>query len=78
MRVARHLTLFALLLLCAIGWSQNVKISIPAGTPEDKELTAISAEPDPQKRIALYEDFLKKYADNKPAAAYGEWQLSQQ
>jgi tetratricopeptide (TPR) repeat protein len=78
MRVARHLTLFALLLFSVIGWSQNVKISIPAGTPEDKELTAIAAEPDAQKRITLYEDFFTKYADNKPAAAYAEWQLSQQ
>ncbi len=74
----RHLLLCVLLFSSLCGWSQNVKIGIPAGTPEDKELTAIAAEPDAQKRISLYEDFLKKYADNKPAAAYAEWQLSQQ
>ncbi len=59
-------------------WSQNVKIVIPAGTSEDKELTAIAAEPDAQKRMAMYEDFAKKYDGNKAAAAYADWQLSQQ
>jgi tetratricopeptide (TPR) repeat protein len=60
------------------GWSQNTSIVIPAGTPEDKDLAAITAETDAQKRIAAYQEFLTKYADNKPAAAYAEWQLSQQ
>ena len=60
------------------GQAQNTSIAIPAGTPEDKDLAAISAESDAQKRIAAYQDFLKKYADNKPATAYAEWQLSQQ
>jgi len=59
-------------------WSQNTGIAVPAGTPEDKDLSTIAAEPDAQKRIAAYQDFLTKYADNKPAAAYAEWQLSQQ
>lgn len=58
--------------------AQNVKIVIPAGTPEDKELTMIAAEPDAQKRIGMYEDFANKYSSNKPAAAYADWQLSQQ
>jgi len=57
-------------------WSQNVKIVIPAGTPEDKDLSAIAAENDAQKRIASYLEFIQKYGDNKPALAYGEWQLS--
>ena len=64
--------------LCAAGWTQNTPIVIPAGTPEDKDLAAITAESDPQKRIAMYQDFLGKYADNKAATAYAEWQLSQQ
>jgi hypothetical protein len=51
---------------------------IPAGTPEDKDLATIAAESDAQKRIAAYQEFLTKYADNKAAMAYGEWQLSQQ
>jgi cytochrome c-type biogenesis protein CcmH/NrfG len=51
---------------------------IPAGTPEDKDLATIAAENDGQKRIAAYEEFIKKYSDNKAAVAYAEWQLSQQ
>jgi hypothetical protein len=78
MRVARQLILCGLLLFSFAGWSQNVRIVIPAGTPEDKDLATIATEADVQKRIALYEDFLKKYADDKAAVAYAEWQLSQQ
>jgi tetratricopeptide (TPR) repeat protein len=78
MRISRYRILSGLLVFSTIGWSQDVKISIPAGTSEDKELTSIAAEPDAQKRVALYQDFLKQYADNNSAAAYGEWQLSQQ
>lgn len=74
----RQLILLGLLFSALLGWAQTTKIVIPAGTPEDKELAVIAAEPDAQKRIALYEDFLKKYADNKPADAYADWQLSQQ
>src|SRR5271167_1798415 len=76
MRFARQFILCGLLFSAVAGWSQNVRIAIPAGSPEDKELSAIAAESDAQKRIASYEEFIKKYADNKPALAYGEWQLS--
>ena len=76
MRRLRQWIFSGLLLVSLAGWSQNVKIAIPAGSPEDKELAAIAAEGDAQKRVALYEEFIKKYADNKPALAYGEWQLS--
>src|SRR5262252_2760315 len=74
---------FVLSLLFAVGLSlfglaQSTPIVIPAGTPEDKDLATITAEGDPQKRIAAYQEFLKKYADNKAAVAYAEWQLSQQ
>jgi tetratricopeptide (TPR) repeat protein len=78
MRLVRPLFFSAILLSCLICWSQSVKIVIPAGTPEDKELNAIAAESDAQKRIPLYEDFIKKYEGNKAAAAYGDWQLAQQ
>ena len=78
MRSARQLILCGLLICSLTGWSQNTKIVIPAGTPEDKDLAAIAAEPDAQKRIPLYDDFIKKYAANNAAVAYAEWQLSQQ
>jgi len=65
-------------MLAVIIAAQNTPIVIPAGTPEDKDLAAIAAESDAQKRIASYQEFLTKYADNKAATAYGEWQLSQQ
>lgn len=60
-----------------VSFSQT-KIIIPAGTPEDKALTEISQEADNQKRIAMLEDFVQKYSSNSAAAAYGNWQLSQQ
>jgi tetratricopeptide (TPR) repeat protein len=76
-----HRTLSVLICVALFSlsvWSQSTSIVIPAGTPEDKDLSAIAAESDAQKRIAAYQEFLKKYADNKPAIAYAEWQLSQQ
>jgi tetratricopeptide (TPR) repeat protein len=78
MRWARQSILCGWLLCSLAGWSQNTKIVIPAGTPEDKDLATISAEPDAQKRISMYDDFIKKYASNNAAVAYAEWQLSQQ
>ena len=76
MRFARQVTLSVWLVFSLTTWSQNAKITIPAGSPEDKDLATIAAEGDAKKRIASYEEFIKKYADNKPALAYGEWQLS--
>lgn len=52
-------------------------IVIPAGTPEDNDLNAIANEPDAQKKVSLYQDFLQKYASNQAAVAYANWQLSQ-
>ncbi len=76
MRIARQLILCTWLLASLAGWSQNTKIAIPAGSPEDRDLADITTQGDAQKRITSYEEFIKKYADNKPALAYGEWQLS--
>ena len=78
MRMSRTLMLCGVLLSGPLTWAQNVKIVIPAGTPEDKELNAIAAEPDAQKRVSMYEEFATKYESNKAAAAYADWQLSQQ
>lgn len=67
----------AVLILCVSCFAQLEKIVIPAGTPEDKDLNTISAEQDPKKRIAMYEDFVQKYSTNPAAIAYGNWQISQ-
>ncbi len=52
-------------------------IVIAAGTDEDHALQAISNEQDPQKRLAMYEDFVEKFSSNPAAVAYGNWQISQ-
>src|SRR6266567_5388484 len=57
--------------------AQLDRLVIPAGTPEDQALQAISNEPDAQKKLAMYEDFLQKFASNPAAVAYGNWQISQ-
>jgi tetratricopeptide (TPR) repeat protein len=66
---------FLFLSMATVG--QVEKITIPAGTPEDHDLNAISSEPDAQKKISMYQDFLQKYASNPAAVAYANWQLSQ-
>jgi len=63
--------------LSVFGHAQLDRIVIPAGTPEDQALTAISNEPDTQKKLAMYQDFLQKFSANPAAVAYGNWQLSQ-
>jgi tetratricopeptide (TPR) repeat protein len=62
---------------CLFGHAQVDKIEIPAGTPEDQALTAISNEQDAQKRLAMYQDFVQKFSTNPAAVAYGNWQISQ-
>lgn len=57
--------------------AQVERIVIAAGTPEDQALTAISNEPDAQKKLAMYEDFVQKFSANPAAVAYGNWQMSQ-
>ncbi len=56
---------------------QIENIVITAGTPEDQALQAITKEPDDQKKLAMYEDFLKQFSSNPAAVAYGNWQISQ-
>lgn len=58
-------------------FAQIDTITIPAGTPEDKDLNTINAEQDAQKKVSMYQDFLQRYASNPAAVAYGNWQLSQ-
>jgi hypothetical protein len=69
--------MFLVFVMLRLGHGQLDKMVIPAGTPEDKDLTVISNEPDAQKKIAMYQDFLQKYASNPVAVAYANWQLSQ-
>jgi tetratricopeptide (TPR) repeat protein len=71
--------LCAVAVLClSVGVSAQVEsIVIPAGTPEDKAIQVFSAEGDNAKKQAMIEDFLKEYAANPTAVAYGNWQLSQ-
>lgn len=71
--VAVILSVFLSLPLCA----QVDKIVIPAGTPEDQALQAIGTEPDQQKKMAMYDEFLQKFSANPTAVAYGNWQLAQ-
>src|SRR5271156_206479 len=66
-----------ILFLTAQAAAQTDKIIIPAGTPEDHDLQAISSEPDAAKKLALYQDFVQKYSSNPAAVAYGDWQISQ-
>jgi tetratricopeptide (TPR) repeat protein len=71
-RVA-SIVLFSPLLLLA----QIDRLVIPAGTPEDQGLQAIAKEPDPQKKLTMYQDFLQQFSSNPAAVAYGNWQVSQ-
>jgi tetratricopeptide (TPR) repeat protein len=80
----RHFTgLLVLVVGCSIAFSpfpaaaQAGHIEIAAGTPEDHDLQAITAEQDSGKKITMYEDFVQKYSSNPAAVAYGNWQLSQ-
>jgi tetratricopeptide (TPR) repeat protein len=57
--------------------AQGDKFAIPAGTPEDHDLQAISNEQDAAKKLTMYRDFVQKYSSNPVAVAYGNWQLSQ-
>ena len=68
---------FGFLLLAARAGAQGNKIEIPAGTPEDHDLQAITNEQDPARKLAMYQDFAQKYASNPAAVAYGNWQISQ-
>ena len=70
-------SLFLFLLLALPASGQVSTILIPAGSPEDQALQAISNEQDPQKRIARYQEFVGQYASNPMAVAYGNWQISQ-
>jgi len=68
---------FLSLVLVIQAAAQTDRILIPAGTPEDHELQAISNEPDAAKKLAMYRDFVQKYSSNQAALTYADWQISQ-
>jgi len=76
MKRARVL-IFAVVLSAVPVFGQIETLTIPAGSPEDKDLTAITSEPDNQKKIFMYQDYLQKYSANHTAVAYANWQLAQ-
>ncbi len=57
--------------------AQVDRITIGAGTDEDRALQAISSEQDPKKKVGMYEEFVQKFSSNPAAVAYGNWQLAQ-
>lgn len=65
------------LALCLVANAQVAKILIPAGTPEDQAIQAITNESDSQKHAAMWQEFVTKFESNPQALAYGNWQLSQ-
>ena len=73
--------LLPLLLLAPISilqaGAQVDHIVIAAGTDEDHVLQDISNQQDAQKKLAMYQDFVQKFASNPAAVAYGNWQISQ-
>ncbi|HKH99919.1 MAG TPA: hypothetical protein VJ999_12490 [Candidatus Sulfotelmatobacter sp.] len=71
------LVLFSLILSIVQGSAQVDRIVIAAGTDEDHALQDISNEQDQQKKLAMYEEFVQKFASNPAAVAYGNWQISQ-
>ncbi len=71
------LAVFCSLLLPELSRAQIDKIIIPAGTPADHDLQAISSENDAAKKLAMYQDFVQKYSADPAAVAYGNWQISQ-
>ena len=80
-RSSGKLILFFFLLPLAISipqaHAQVDRITLAAGTDEDHALQAITAEQDPQKKLAMYQDFVQKFSSNPSAVAYGNWQLAQ-
>ena len=68
---------FATLFFTPRAGAQIDKIVIPAGTPEDHDLQAITDQQDAAKKMAMYQDFVGKYSSNPAAVAYGNWQISQ-
>src|SRR5512143_38757 len=71
--------LAVLIVVCSLpSMAQVQSIMIAAGTPEDAAIQSISKEPDDAKRLAMWEEFVTKFATNPAAVAYGDSQIAQQ
>jgi tetratricopeptide (TPR) repeat protein len=73
----RRTAVLLVLLSSLFASAQIDKINIAAGTPEDKDLQAISNEQDAQKKLAMLQEFVQKYASNPAAVAFGNLQIAQ-
>lgn len=74
----KRMLILVVLVFAGLGATAQVeKIIITAGSPEDKAGQAATVEPDAQKRLVLWQDFLQKFSSNPQAVAYGNWQISQ-
>jgi tetratricopeptide (TPR) repeat protein len=74
----RHFLVAALVaFLIPVSRAQVTRILIPAGTPEDAAIQAMTKEADADKRLALAQDFVQKFSANPMAVAYGSVQISQ-
>jgi tetratricopeptide (TPR) repeat protein len=76
MNRARLIAVWMMVVIPLLLHAQS-RIIIPAGTPEDQALQAISKEQDAQKRLSMYQDFVQKFSSNPAAQAYGNWQIAQ-
>ena len=81
--MTRHIACISLLvILCSVflisqAAAQAEHIVLAAGTDEDHDLQAITAEQDSAKKLTMYEQFVQKFSSNPQAVAYGNWQLAQ-
>src|SRR5262245_7363034 len=65
------------LLSTAVLHAQVGKIVIPAGSPEDRALQAITNDQDQQKKLSMYLEFVQNFSSNPVAVVYGNWQIAQ-
>ena len=75
--LAPAVTAILLVVFTPLGTAQIVTLNLPAGSPADQDLQAISKESDAAKQKTMYTEFVAKYAAEPMAAAYGYAQLAQ-
>jgi tetratricopeptide (TPR) repeat protein len=78
MAIRRLLTLVLVGVLALPAAAQFTSIVIPAGSDADKAIAVINAEADAKKKIALLTDFVKQFASDNMAQAFGYQTLAQE